>query len=337
MCMLSTQRTRLAAGVIKLLAPHAHRIVLLDLHTIEDYAKEIVCGLFSNITSCQIKEFCLNDYIDGIPDGNPYRQFFDGRLAEFFRSSQIIAVGGPAFPLDTAVFHDLTALKLTIYNSAGFPPTLSQLRDVLAACPGLRALTIMYYWVQINPEVPVEPVLLPNLELLDLRKADTEELLGLVSCIIPGSSALNLTFGASVNDMPEGGIITLQNFIKQSNVTKLLLDNSLSNDTHARQSFPRFTTKFPAVQELALAECDLQRLATERFLGAFPSLHTLHLLHCKSDPSSYRQLLDSSLVQVVYADESSYEKLFEVGSSARYRSYSSVCQGEGYLEWPLDV
>ncbi|KAG9085932.1 hypothetical protein FS749_004003 [Ceratobasidium sp. UAMH 11750] len=324
------------AGVINLLAPHAYRIALLDLQIDEFRAEGIVLKLFGNIASCQIKEFCLNDYTEHEePDPNPCGRFFDGRLAEFFRSLQVVSVYGPALSLDSAAFRGLTALKFIVNSAAGFPPPLAQLRDILVACPGLRALTIAFYWLQVDPEMPVEPVFLPQLELLDLRRENTDELLGLVSCIIPGSNAL--TFGASFNDMPEGEITVLQNFIKQSNVTKLLLDSPSLADIPTVQPFPRFTTKFPAVQELALAEYDLQRLATERSLDTFPSLHTLHLLHCKPDPDSYHQLLDSSSVQVVYADESSYEKLSEVGSSVQYRSYFSACQGEGYLEWPLNL
>ncbi|KAG8700212.1 hypothetical protein FRC09_006105, partial [Ceratobasidium sp. 395] len=334
-----------ARGIVKLMAPHSHRIASLHLQTAESYTLNIVLGLFGNIASCQIREFYLNDPGDGEPDGNHYQRLFDGRLHEFFRSLQIITVNGPDLPMDSAAFSGLTALKLSLCNTVMIQHTISQLRDVLAACPGLRVLSIPTYWFwAIEPQtdlpVPIEPVSLPELELLDLRQMkSTDELLRLLSCIIPGSRSL--TFSVSLKDLHPREISRLQDFVKQANVTRLLLDaypRSDDEEMDVDQSFPRFTTKFSAVRELAISNYDLGEVATERALDAFPSVHTLHLLgQSHPDQNSYPQLLNSSSVQAVYTDLSIYTKIPEVAPLVHRRSYPVLGTGEGYLEWPIKI
>ncbi|KAG8701982.1 hypothetical protein FRC09_005019 [Ceratobasidium sp. 395] len=331
--------------IVKLMAPHAHRITSLHLQTAQYNTLNIILGLFSNIASCQIREFYLNDGYDEEPDANDYYRLFDGRLREFFRSLQIITVNGPDLSLDSAAFSGLTALKLSLYNTAMIHHTISEFRDVLAACPGLRVLSIPTYWFrtigpQTDPQVPIEPVSLPELELLDLRQMhSTDELLKLLFCIIPSSKPL--TFSVSLKDLDPDEISRLQDFVKQANVTRLLLEaypHSGDEEMDVDQSFPRFTTTFPAVRELAISNYDLRELATERALDAFPFLHTLHLLdQSHSDQNSYPQLLDSSSVQVVYMDLSIYTNIPKVAPLVRRRSYPALGTGEGYLEWPIKI
>ncbi|KAG8749649.1 hypothetical protein FRC12_013299 [Ceratobasidium sp. 428] len=104
------------------------------------------------------------------------------------------------------------------------------------------------------------------------------------------------------------------------------------------QLFPRFTTNFPAIRELAISNYDLEELATERSLNAFPSLHTLHLLdQSHLDRDSYPQLLNSSSVQVVYTDLPVCQDITEVAPLVQRRSYPALGTSEGYLEWPIKI
>ncbi|KAG8688247.1 hypothetical protein FRC09_013013 [Ceratobasidium sp. 395] len=334
-----------ARGIVKLMAPHAHRIASLHLQTAEYYTLDIILGLFGNIASCQIQEFYLNDPSDEEPDSSDYYRLFDGRLHEFFRSLRIITVNGPDMPMNSAFFSGLTALKLSGYNSVLLEHTLSQLREVLAACPGLRVLSIPTYrfWTesQTDPQVPTEPVSLAELELLDLRRTNlsNDELLGLLFLIIPGSSPL--TFSVTLKDLHPDETSRLQDFVKQAHVTRLLLEaypRSDDEEMDVDQSFPRLTTTFPAVQELTISNYDLEELVAERVLDAFPSLHTLHLLNqTYSNRNSYPQLLNSSSVQMIYADLSIYGDRTEIAPSIQSRSYPSLGTSEGYLEWPIKI
>ncbi|KAG9126332.1 hypothetical protein FRC07_003853 [Ceratobasidium sp. 392] len=166
--VIHTDRAVGASAIVKLLAPHAHRIVSLDLQTVGYYAKDIVFGLFSNIDSCQLQECCLNDLEDAEPEHGYYAQFFDGRLGEFFRSLRIIAINGPELPMDSVAFHNLVALSLSVHSSVAVRHTIPQLKGVLAACPALCALSIISYGFDADFGVSVEPTFLPNLESLDL-------------------------------------------------------------------------------------------------------------------------------------------------------------------------
>ncbi|KAG9122499.1 hypothetical protein FRC07_001092 [Ceratobasidium sp. 392] len=191
----------------------------------------------------------------------------------------MITVNGPDLPVDSVTFSNLTVLKLSLGNTVLLHRTLSEFRDVLAACPELRALCIPGYWFQLDRfptglEGPIEPVHLPKLELLDLRRADSaDELLKILSCVRPGSNSL--TFSVSLQDMHEIGISSLQDFIIRSNVTRLLLEDGPHFDEEmADRLFPHFTTAFAAVQELAVYNYDFEDPDIDRLSHAFPSLHT---------------------------------------------------------------
>ncbi|KAG8703065.1 hypothetical protein FRC09_004378, partial [Ceratobasidium sp. 395] len=326
--------------VIRLLAPHAQRIVSVSFHIPPRLVRELVLGLFSNTaTSYQTETFCLND-CDCIPirediSQNFYDELFGGRLDNFLQPLQTVILKGPFPPLQSVALRGLTVLKLSVYDDLTPRPTLLQLIGVLTACPELRALTLAHCQFEIETEVPIEPVLLPKLELLDLRHADVDELLGVISCITPGSNALTLSISGDPF-MPEGGIIRVHCFINQSNVTRLYLENPYFaiNMTDP----PRLLAHaFPAIQELALCDYSFNELADLNPLDVnnFPSLRTLHVLRCDTVLSSWRALVDSSAIETVYTDNLNFELLAGATPLVRRRKYSSLCRGEGDFEWPL--
>ncbi|KAG8705748.1 hypothetical protein FRC09_002778 [Ceratobasidium sp. 395] len=323
------------ADIAALLAPHAHRIDSISFHTTSDLARGMLLELFGNTSSYRTKELCLND-------GNVtyYRRYtspklFDDRLARFLQHLKTVGIKGPVLSLESVAFRGLTCLKLSVRDSVKSPPTLVHLAHVLTACPELRALSLINYRFNTSSEVSIKPVLLPKLELLDLREiTDTKDLFGLLSCIAPGSSTLAL--GVSADHLSEDETAKLLDFIIQSNVTRLHLENPYTL-SYSIKATPLLTRAIPALQELAL--CDygsLDDLANKYPLHVdrFPSLHTLHFLRCVSDSDNWRSLVAPSAIQAVYAD-SYHGPLPEGVPLLKSRDYFGVCEGEEDLEWPL--
>ncbi|KAG8733250.1 hypothetical protein FRC12_018943, partial [Ceratobasidium sp. 428] len=308
-------------GVISLLAPHAHRIASASFHLFSRLAVEVILGLFSHVTSSRIRAFCLND-CDCDPcsvytSPSPYNKLFDGRLDKFLEPLQVITIGGPSLSLQSVAFRSLSVLKLSVCDDSTPAPTLLQLTNTLAACPELRVLALICFRFTTYTNAPTDrPVLLPKLELLDLRQRQTGELLTLLSCIAPGSGALALSLWIEPY-MSEDEKAKLRHFISLSNVTRLYIEStSLVTEELEPQPLPLLPYTFPVVQELALGDYDLAGFTPECLLDAkyFPSLHTLHMLHCFVDSYSWRQILDSSAIQLAYADDFSIRELSELSA-----------------------
>ncbi|KAG8750873.1 hypothetical protein FRC12_012715 [Ceratobasidium sp. 428] len=326
---------------IRVLAPHAQRIVSVSFHVVPRLAKELVLGLFDNTAApYQTEMFCLNDRdcitIGEDIDRNFYRELFDGRLDKFLEPLQTVVLKGPVPPFQSVALRGLTVLKLSGCETTTSRPTLLQLIGVLAACPELRVLTLIYCQFDIKSKVPIEPVPLPKLELLDLRRAYAGELLGILSCITPGSNPLTLSMWGDPF-MHEAGTIQLSNFINQSNVTRLYLESLYFPDDIPDP--PQLLTHvFPGIQELALCDYSFNELAVLNPLDVkkFPSLRTLHVLRCDTDLSSWHALVDSSVIETVYTDDDYNSKLLARAIPfVRHRKYSGICRGEGDSEWPV--
>ncbi|KAG8737174.1 hypothetical protein FRC10_008482, partial [Ceratobasidium sp. 414] len=300
---------RRSMGVIRTLAPHAHRISSLNIEAEEPVMNEILTNLFGNASTCQMP---------------------DGHLNEALQPLRVIMIDGAAPPLHNLSFRSLAVLKLSVFHPEGTSSTLGQFRSFLATCPELRALTLILSQFDTDLEPPNEPVFLPKLELLDIRQVGRYELLWLLSCITPGSDALTLSMG-SYSLMSEDDPTQLQRFIANSNVTRLHLE-----DVKWPSEFSRI--EFPAIQELALSDYDFSVLAGGAPLDArrFPSLHTLHLLRCNPGSDIYHPLVDLSAIRLICADEPSYKLLSGVVPSVQCRSYPRISQVKDDLEWPVD-
>ncbi|KAG9122498.1 hypothetical protein FRC07_001091, partial [Ceratobasidium sp. 392] len=250
------------ASVTDLLAPHAHRIASVGFHVAQRLAREMVLGIFSGATSYQTREFCLNGCKSKSTSpglGSYYGELFGGRLNGLLQNLQVIRIRGPSPPLQSVAFRGLTVLKLLVYETAPSIPTLLQLRSMLAGCPELQALTLAFPEIRLSTETPVEPVYLPKLELLDLRHEETNPLLSILSCITPGSSTLTLSIWAGPY-MSEDDAVKIHDFINQSNVTRLLLESPyFPGDMSDPPTL--LDREFPAIQELALCDYDLEELA----------------------------------------------------------------------------
>ncbi|KAG9128116.1 hypothetical protein FRC07_004732 [Ceratobasidium sp. 392] len=325
-------------SVINLLAPHAHRIASVGFHVTQRLAGEMVLGIFSGTASYRARELCLNDCKSKSTTPGPpcyYDGLFDGRLDGLLQDLQVVKIRGPSPPLQSVAFRGLIVLKLLVYETASPRPTLLQFRNVLAGCPELRVLTLAFPEIRLSTETPVEPVYLPKLELLDLRHLDTNPLLSLLSFITSGSSTLALSIWADPF-MAEDDVAILHHFIDQSNITRLLLESPCyPGDVSSPPAL--LGREFPTVRELALCDYDLEELANTYplDLDRFPSLRTLHVLQCYTEPRNWRQLVNNSTIQVAYIDNFGYEQQSVLNPPVEHRKYSATCQGDEDFEWPL--
>ncbi|KAG9118280.1 hypothetical protein FRC07_007279, partial [Ceratobasidium sp. 392] len=335
---------KVAKCLTSLFALHANRIASLDFQVPLTCAWKVILGLFSDTSSCQIRELYVNDpdaFPEGLDEGFP-EQFFGGDLDCFLRSLRIIGMRGFLIPFNTPAYRDLTVLKIMPFEFREPRPTLPALRGALAACPQLRSLALIECMFEISTGVPIDPVLLPNLEVLDLRVTSNDNELVALSCISSGSDTL--TFSVSLDlGMFEDTMAKLQCFIEQSNVTRLCVDATLDSTDDLDWWFASPKTDFSAIQELALCSYLLEGSSFKRPFDAsrFPSLHTLHLLGCgKLDARHCRQILGASVIHALWMDEphTAIPELSEAIPSVGYRRYSTnISHGGGDLEWPLYI
>ncbi|KAG9097792.1 hypothetical protein FS749_005487 [Ceratobasidium sp. UAMH 11750] len=322
-------------SLVGLLGPHTHRIVSLYLRLSVSLQRKILLGLYEYTTSSRLKNLCLADYSPRV-DKDLCDRLFDGRLDGLLQSLRGLAVIGRLTSLNGSVYRGLASLKLISRMQPREKPTKLQFTNVLAACPQLRVLALLHCVFEPTPGVPIQPVFLPNLELLDLRLAEAGGLLDILSCITLGPNAIAFGMGFD-SDMSEREMATLEDFFKHSTVTRLCID-CLRRDEGLDWVFSFSARIFANVQELALNGFDLMGGVGWRPLDTrrFPALHTLHLLACQFDADICCRLLESSAVQTLQADRTSYVgDLLGVVQSVTYRTYSSLCEGENDLEWPI--
>ncbi|KAG8694329.1 hypothetical protein FRC09_009910, partial [Ceratobasidium sp. 395] len=213
--------------LVLLLHSHAHRIVSLDLRTPLTCYWPIMLGLFTKIPSCQVQKLYIDDfdaYMEQVYETFPDR-LLNGDLDAFLRSLRVIETHGFFIPLAaTPAYSDLTILKISPFDFDW--PTLLQLRNVLVACPKLRSLALIECNFEIDSQALIEPVFLPDLEILDLRWFDPEDddqLLVLMSCIDSGPNELAFSLSTS-ETISVDTIAKLRRFIRRYNVTRLCWD-----------------------------------------------------------------------------------------------------------------
>ncbi|KAG9089587.1 hypothetical protein FS749_001222 [Ceratobasidium sp. UAMH 11750] len=331
-----------APDLIDLLSPHAHRIVSLNLQVSLPVAWGIIVGLFSNKSSCPVQELYLNDP-DGAPellnDDFPDR-FYEGDMDHFLRSLRVLGLRGFFVPFDTPAYHGLTVLKIMPFEFRTPHPTLLELRNALAACPQLYSLTLIECMFDISPEESIEPVYLPNLNMLDLRvTSNDDELVAIISCVVPGSNTL--AFSVSFDpDMSKDTMTKLRHFMERSKVTRLCVDASLDNTDDLNWLLAPPTGEISTIQELALCAYTFEGSSIKRPLDmhSFPSLHTLHLMGCKRlTMKKCRRILNASAIQLLQMDEPRklVAKLSGIVPSVEYRRYFTICHGESDSEWPV--
>ncbi|KAG8772250.1 hypothetical protein FRC12_003183 [Ceratobasidium sp. 428] len=329
----------------RLLDSHAHRIASLDFQIPLACAWPVILDLFTNIPSCQVRELYINDpeaYPEQIDDTFPDR-LLENKLDTFLQSLQVIGIRGFFIPLATPAYYGLTVLKVMPCEFRWSHPRLVELRNALAACPRLRSLALIECRFEFDSQSPVEPVLLPDLEILDLRlSTSTDELVALMVCINSGPN--ELAFSVSLDqDMSEDTMARLRCFIRQSNVTRLCLDVTMVDvaDLNWLLALPQGETL--AIQELALCSYNLKAASSNQPLSAsrFPSLHTLHLMECEGvSAQNCRRTLDASAIQVLRSDyhPTIVREMRRLVPSVEYCQFSpSIAFGENDCEWPVFI
>ncbi|KAG8772249.1 hypothetical protein FRC12_003182 [Ceratobasidium sp. 428] len=340
---LDEDEGQIIENLTRLLGSHAHRIASLDFWVPMTCAWPVLLSLFSDTPSCQIRVLYLNDpdaYPEDLGDDFPDR-LFEGDLDTFLRSLQVLGMRGFFIPLTTPAYRDLTILEIMPYSFKLSQPRLEELRNALVACPRLRSLALIECTFETGSGVPVEPVLLLDLEILDLRLTnDDDELVALMACIDSGTN--ELAFSVSLDpDMSEDTMARLRNFIKQSNITRLCIDATIDRpDLDWLLALPQGETL--TIRELALCSYDVTEASFKPPLSTsrFPSLHTLHLMGWKNlDIRICRQILDTSTIQVLRFDEprAIVQEMIKVAPFVEPCWFSTGVSKDSSLEWPVYV
>ncbi|KAG8711193.1 hypothetical protein FRC09_020720 [Ceratobasidium sp. 395] len=198
----------------------------------------------------------------------------------------------------------------------------------------------------MDSEVPIEPVLLPNLEILDLRiPSNDDELVALLSFIDSGPNELAFSVTLEL-DLSKDTMARILRFVRQSNVTRLCIDSTLVDhldDLDWLLALPQGETL--AIRELALcAYCFSKNTTFKQPLSAdrFPFLHTLHLMRWENlDARICREVLETSAVQVLRFDEPQCGTVQEMNKVAPFvkpcQFSTGISYTEGKLEWPLYI
>ncbi|KAG9118277.1 hypothetical protein FRC07_007286 [Ceratobasidium sp. 392] len=321
-----------------LLTPHTHRIASLDFQVPLSCAWIVMTSLFSDTSSCQTRELCFNDSDSNLGSGSLYDDLNDDDLDDFLESIQVLGMLGFFIPFESPAYYGLTVLKIMPFEFIVSGLKLLELRNALATCPELRSLALIDCQFETSPEAPVEPVFLPNLEVLDLRFYSDDSLTAMISMIHPGSKAL--AFSVSFEQFMSQAIMAgLRYFMEQSNVTRLCIEGDFNPTNDLGRLLVPPGGKVSAVQELAINCYNFEKLTVKQPFDAyrFPFLHTLHLMDCYGlDVHKCNQPLDASTIQVIKVDEPALEAgIPGAVPSIEYSRYFTICNGEGECEWPL--
>ncbi|KAF8603329.1 hypothetical protein BDV93DRAFT_606903 [Ceratobasidium sp. AG-I] len=284
-----------ARTVVALLAPYANQIVSFELVVNIFTAQSILLGLFSAQYHGSVQSLCLCD-----PESQQLHSdaslFSTGQLDVFLASLQSLSMRGPALDFSSPAFRDLTELAI-IYCI--MMPTPYQLMQILAGCPALRSLTLLMLLLAPG-NLPSSPANLSNLQSLDLRYTHFDDVVKIVSCILP-RQGLSMSFSLNKYRV-RGGFSPLSPFFERFRVARLFVG---TEGEHRKLDLTRVLhslgDSFLSVEELALDADVLAQSPVEGCLSMdrFPRLHTLHILGHTILVDALQSMLVSSSVQTV--------------------------------------
>lgn len=328
---------------VSLLAPHASRILSLRVACGLISARETVLGIFRHTAPKSLCAFHLHDtynYEAGEQIADVLNLLFASDSETSPRSLQTLSLRMSCLPIQNFTFSELVELKLVLEMPGAFTPTLSQVAGVLAACPRLRVLALVKLGLSTESEVPVCPVFLPNLEILDLRATHITALLPLLSIMALSSTPLSISVSvdphSSIDDLRR-----LRPFLQRSFTTRLCMV-AMQGIGDLDMLLEFLADELPSIEELALYHWPMRHQPTRSLnTDHFSRLHTLHIIQCSIEPDVLRYLVAHSAVQLVqiepspYGDYYSSEDLSDIGPSVRDRKYQVIGTGEPDFEWPL--
>ncbi|KDN43696.1 hypothetical protein RSAG8_05886, partial [Rhizoctonia solani AG-8 WAC10335] len=180
-------------------------------------------------------------------------------LDDIVQSIRILRLDGHFFPWASPAYHGLVDLRLsTTRPKRGHRPFIqaAQLREILLACPKLRALDFGIKINGQNSQATLSPVPLNDLEVLNIRHLSLvlyEEFLPLLA---PSGRPLKLMCQTRLKEEPTPYCPALLAFFQRSKVTRLYITNRAYIDYH------RY---FPLEHLLINSPTTLHTLGLERF------------------------------------------------------------------------
>ncbi|KAL5637710.1 hypothetical protein ACGC1H_002096 [Rhizoctonia solani] len=254
--------TTIFSSVVRATISHAAPGILTDLTITDRYSRSILN---------------LGDNSDGLAGWTlPSAEHFSmsqSLLDDVLRSIRILRLTGQFLPWASPAYQGLVDLRLLCTRpSHGHRPSIrvAQLREILLACPKLRAF---HFGIKINGQMPQgvsSPVPLNDLEELDVKEMNISSYGDLFPLLAPGHQPFKLVCRVNPIGEPTVYCPALLAFFQRSQVTRLYVTNRFSIDCQQG---------FPLEDLLAHSPTTLLTLGLERFkiveLAASRAEHTI--------------------------------------------------------------
>ncbi|KAG8708336.1 hypothetical protein FRC08_018943 [Ceratobasidium sp. 394] len=286
--------------LVKFLAPLMHRVYALDINAtlgeIDMFSSVMKSWIKNGSTSVEktLQVFNNLKLFSEDPSGLWFGPESNAeRFNTFFRTINRLLLRYCRISRDIQFHEGLVELHLEGVISHHYP-SQQEFVEMLAACPRLRILALVNYWVEPSEEETPGQVTLNHLQSLSLETDDPGYSLAPIFPLLligPKALAMSLTPEKDTQFIAEA-----KAFFGRTNVTKLCVrDRVRQSSSTALLSFP-----IPHLETLAIENFDIFGQAFEDFFGPngegegtalWPRLHTLYLKDLSIDASCLRKLV----------------------------------------------
>lgn len=259
----------------------------------------------------------------------------------FFESLEILHLRNAVLPWPKFAFGNLIELRIEV-REGEWSMTSSELAAILASCPRLQHLTLDHLLIETTSSSNPKPVLLSELQTLELGGFDhigvnsAVMLESVLSMINPSQNALSVSISLRYFSGPRTALDALGSFINRSNVTTLRVYGPEASMMSSQD--PYFASQLgplPRVQTLVLDKwCFCDSLEVEQMyrpaktyenprpinpeLVLWPQLQNLYLHRCRLERGHLRQLISLHSLQSLFMrncyDGSKPRSPFDIGT-----------------------
>ncbi|KAG9107835.1 hypothetical protein FRC07_008572, partial [Ceratobasidium sp. 392] len=275
-------------------------------------------------SQARIQEICIDSQnsLAG-PVTLPHEHF--GPLS-FFDSVSVLHLRGAAVPWDIQMCRNLTELRLEGLSEA--TPSLIQLASILRASPRLRSLAICEMGLQLDQTFDDTPIILPDLEVLNLSSLVPECLRSILPLLVPGPKPLRMSIALPSGERFEECVGA---FFKRSNITALFVDYWYST---AWCPLPNSIRE--SLQVLGVTLCNFLSEEDPHIISAgtstpmshestiCPKLRTLHLLSSSLSPKLLLSLITSHSIKEISLSECTIRSNYWESEAQGYSRPSNI-------------
>ncbi|KAL5637708.1 hypothetical protein ACGC1H_002094 [Rhizoctonia solani] len=237
-------------------------------------------------------------------------------LDSILRSVRTLQLRGQFFPWTSPAYHGLTELHLLCTRpKLGHRPFIhvSQLREMLLACPELRMLHININITGQDTSPALAPVPLDKLEELSLRGLPRGLYDILIPLLAPGPKPLQFTFQTEAETTAPIYCPTILSFFRRTNITSLYLLGRMSFDQCL--NVDQLLTESPTnlrilgLERLRISEPESSQLDDAKALPPMQLSH-LYLRKCPIDIDGLKKIANLVSAQVVKLHRPEFQSAF---------------------------